>query len=138
MIKPVYKIETKEINGKKYLIGYQLVGETDKPHLAPAREDKDATENIFIGDLPRELFDDYFQVLYCFDNSGDIVKNPLPAPEKALLERELKSLNDFLDSTDWYVVRLIERGIPIPEEVSKSRSCAINRINEIKVLLEQL
>ncbi|WP_304225409.1 hypothetical protein [Gracilinema caldarium] len=131
MIKPIYKIETKEINRKKYLIGYQLVGETDESRPAPSEE------NLFVGDLPRELFDDYFQPMYCF-NEGAIVKTPLPVPEEALLEKELRSLNEYLNSTDWYIVRFIERGIAVPMEVSESRSCAINRINEIKVLLERL
>ncbi|WP_304223135.1 hypothetical protein [Gracilinema caldarium] len=132
MRKPVYKIDTKEINGKKYLIGYQLVGEADEP------KSEIAGENLFGGELPRELFDNYLQPMHCFDDFGAIVKNPLPAPEKVLLERELKSLNDFLNSTDWYIIRLIERGGPVPEEVSKNRSRAINRINEIKALLEKL
>lgn len=128
MMKPVYKIETKEIHGRKYIIGYQLIGETDESMPVPSGQ------NLFVGELPRELFDDYFQPMYCF-NKGAIVKTPLPAPEKALLEKELRSLNEYLNSTDWYIVRFIERGIAVPAEVSESRSRAINRINEIKAIL---
>lgn len=130
-MKPVYKIETKEFNSRKYLIGYQLAGETDETRPA-------LTEDLFFGDLPRELFDEYFQPLYCFDDLGAIIKNPLPAPEKALLEKELKFLNEYLSSTDWYIVRFIERGVAVPKEVSENRSRAINRINEIKASLEKL
>lgn len=41
----------------------------------------------------------------------------------------------YLDSTDWYVTRLIERNIPIPQEVSVARLAAIDKINELKLQL---
>jgi hypothetical protein len=34
----------------------------------------------------------------------------------------------YLTSTDWYVTRWLERGIPIPEEISQKREDARNRI----------
>jgi len=34
----------------------------------------------------------------------------------------------YLTSTDWYVTRWLEKGVPIPEEVSQKREEARNRI----------
>lgn len=41
----------------------------------------------------------------------------------------------YLDSTDWYVTRLMERNTPIPQEISIARLAAVNRINELRQLL---
>jgi len=52
------------------------------------------------------------------------------------LQIELKEqqtiLQVYLDSTDWYVTRLIERNIDIPDDVKAKRFESINKINEIK------
>lgn len=34
----------------------------------------------------------------------------------------------YLDSTDWYVTRWLEKGVPIPDEISQKREEARNRI----------
>lgn len=34
----------------------------------------------------------------------------------------------YLTSTDWYVTRWLEKGVPIPEEISQKREDARNRI----------
>lgn len=47
-------------------------------------------------------------------------------------EMEIKKLNRYLDSTDWYVTRMIERTIDIPDDVKVKRLEAVNRINEIR------
>lgn len=50
------------------------------------------------------------------------------------LKEEQTILQVYLDSTDWYVTRLIERNINIPDDVKAKRLESINRINEIKEL----
>lgn len=34
----------------------------------------------------------------------------------------------YLASTDWYVTRWIERGIPIPQEIAEKRAKAVDSI----------
>jgi hypothetical protein len=34
----------------------------------------------------------------------------------------------YLASTDWYVTRWLEKGVPIPEDISQKREDARNRI----------
>lgn len=34
----------------------------------------------------------------------------------------------YLTSTDWYVTRWLEKGVPIPDEISQKREEARNRI----------
>jgi hypothetical protein len=53
------------------------------------------------------------------------------------LNQEKNLLQKYLDDTDWYVIRFMERQIAIPEEVASTRLTNINRINEIKVLLNE-
>jgi hypothetical protein len=131
MKKPVYTIQTKLINDKLYLCGYQFIGETDESQPAPSGSD------IFIGEMPRDLYDDNLQPLYVID-SGSLMKSPLPTPEKVVLRREVVKLNAFLADTDWYVVRSLDNGKPVPEDIANERERARTRIDEIKSLLNHL
>lgn len=54
---------------------------------------------------------------------------------KQELEAESKELQEYLDSTDWYVVRFSETGKVVPTEVTEKREQAKNRINEVRVFL---
>lgn len=47
--------------------------------------------------------------------------NPKPTPEQ-LAERARAEALRYLADTDWYVVRLTETGVAIPEEVSIKRA----------------
>ena len=47
--------------------------------------------------------------------------NPIPTPEQ-LAEQAKAEAKAYLASTDWYVVRLTETGVAIPEEVSIKRA----------------
>lgn len=129
--KPVYTIETNNINDKKYLCGYRFIGELDEGQPVPSGDD------IYIGELPRNLFDDNFQPLYYLE-SNSLIKSPLPTPEIVLLKQELKKLKAFLTETDWYVIRATDNGTPVPEEVVAQREQARIRINEIQQLLDRL
>jgi hypothetical protein len=45
-------------------------------------------------------------------------------------KQELKrQAHDELLPTDWYVVRFIERGIPIPEEITQQRQAILDKYN---------
>lgn len=48
------------------------------------------------------------------------------------LEAEIENLKKDLAETDWYVVRLVERGKPIPEEVLEERQGKRDKINELR------
>lgn len=129
--KPVYMIETKLINDKKYLCGYRFIGELDEGQPSLSGDD------IYLGELPRDLFDDNFQPLYYIE-SKSLIKSPLPTPEIVLLKQELKKLKVFLTETDWYVIRAADNGTPAPEEIAAQRERARTRINEIQQLLDRL
>jgi hypothetical protein len=47
--------------------------------------------------------------------------------------QERQSVQDearfYLDSTDWYVIRFIETGVPVPEEITEARAAARLLIN---------
>jgi len=51
---------------------------------------------------------------------------------QAGLKAEQDVLQSYLDSTDWYVTRYVERQIAIPDEIKAKRLEAIDRINIIK------
>lgn len=39
-------------------------------------------------------------------------------------ERRSRQARDYLEATDWYVIRMMDTGQPIPQEVSESRKRA--------------
>ena len=45
---------------------------------------------------------------------------------------ELKELETYLSSTDWYAVRFAETGKAIPEDVILARQSARDKISELK------
>ena len=47
--------------------------------------------------------------------------NPTPTPEQLAEQAKAEALR-YLADTDWYVVRLTETGVAIPEEVSIKRA----------------
>ena len=48
------------------------------------------------------------------------------------LDAEIENLKLDLATTDWYVVRFVETGKPIPEEVLAERQEKRDRINELQ------
>jgi len=48
------------------------------------------------------------------------------------LEAEITNLKKDLTATDWYVVRFVETGTPIPENVLAERQSKRERINELQ------
>jgi hypothetical protein len=58
----------------------------------------------------------------------------ITAEEAYRLDRvdELATLSEYLATTDWYVVRFVETGTTIPDEVGARRMAARERISEIR------
>lgn len=57
-----------------------------------------------------------------------------PPKEEEIAKSKLFELIHYLDSTDWYVIRFVEEGIPIPTEVKEKRHqsrCEISKLREI-------
>ena len=54
--------------------------------------------------------------------------------EEEIAKSKLFELIHYLNSTDWYVIRFAEEGIPIPTEVKEKRHqsrCEISKLREI-------
>lgn len=62
--------------------------------------------------------------------AGDMTQEEL---DKKWIDLEILGLKEYLSSTDWYVTRLMERSVPIPDEVKTKRLEAVNRISELKI-----
>ena len=57
-----------------------------------------------------------------------------PPKEEEIAKSKLFELIHYLNSTDWYVIRFAEEGIPIPTEVKEKRHqsrCEISKLREI-------
>lgn len=60
----------------------------------------------------------------------EIIKNP----SEDVIGQKIDKLKDYLDSTDWYVVRFAETGVEIPEEVKDKRAEARAEIDRLRAL----
>ena len=59
-----------------------------------------------------------------------------PPKEEEIAKSKLFELIHYLNSTDWYVIRFAEEGIPIPTEVKEKRHqsrCEISKLREIVI-----
>ena len=57
-----------------------------------------------------------------------------PPKEEEIAKSKLFELIHYLNSTDWYVIRFVEEGIPIPTEVKEKRHqsrCEISKLRKI-------
>ena len=68
------------------------------------------------------------------DNKGYPTLTDRPPPkEEEIAKSKLFELIHYLNSTDWYVIRFAEEGIPIPTEVKERRHqsrCEISKLRE--------
>ena len=56
---------------------------------------------------------------------GKIVKLPFPAPTAEQLQATTNATaRRYLTTTDWYVVRFAETGVPIPADIAEARKQA--------------
>lgn len=51
---------------------------------------------------------------------------------------EINSLKEYLNSTDYMIVKSYETGYSVPEEVLSERQSARVRINELEIMITQL
>lgn len=64
-------------------------------------------------------------------SKNDVTKRDTDAKAK----QTIAELQSYLDSTDWYVTRKMERSIDIPSDVATKRLSAIDQINQLKLTL---
>lgn len=44
--------------------------------------------------------------------------------EEFKAERKIRQAQEYLNKTDWYIIRLMDTGQPVPQEVIESRQAA--------------
>lgn len=68
------------------------------------------------------------------DGSITVQLEPLPPPPspEQLADAEIASLKAYLASTDWYIVRMMDTGEPVPDSVREERAKARARIDDLK------
>lgn len=54
------------------------------------------------------------------------------AVKRLCLRTEIHALQEELDSTDWYVIRKMENGTPIPDAVIAARQVARTKISHLR------
>ena len=80
----------------------------------------DARGNVIGGIvLPAEFEDEAEGILECQKLTNWLFW------EKRRELSEAEMAKAYLDSTDWYIVRFVERGIPVPEDISAKRAEAV-------------
>jgi hypothetical protein len=76
--------------------------------------------------------EEYAEIVACLSDHPDaLIPDPEPSPEEKAAARRSEA-QAYLDSTDWYVTRLVEREIPIPLDVKRNRANAVTILNELK------
>ena len=58
-------------------------------------------------------------------------------PEKPI-EEQIEELQQYLDDTDWYVVRFAETGVEVPVEVKEERQRTREKIDALRKLQKTL
>ena len=112
-----HRYVTHKRDGLHWIIGTRLVSEFGEPETPL--------------DIPKppkgvELFDDRHRPLYTLDADGKLMYRGRPQEEQDEDERkqERRDALAFLKSTDWYVIRNIEEGVEIPDDIRMKRRAA--------------
>lgn len=53
-------------------------------------------------------------------------------PQELINQQRITELQEYLNSTDWYIARYSETGVEIPEEVKAERQKAREEISELR------
>lgn len=59
-----------------------------------------------------------------------------PPSEKEKIEKEIRDLQSFLEETDWLVIREMDQGNPVPEEIKTKRAEARTAISSLREKLK--
>lgn len=114
-----YRYVTQKRNGEHWIVGIRLVAEHDSP-----RRPLDCTKPPRIN-----LFDGRQRPLYIFTPDGPEYRGrPQHEIDADLAEARAIEAREYLDSTDWYVIREVETGKPMPDDVRIKREEARNAI----------
>lgn len=87
----------------------------DKEHIELI-EKANSTNKIIVGDK---------------DGKPVLTDSPEPTDEQKA-EQRIRELENYLSSTDWYVIRFADEGTPIPQEVKEKRASARKELSAIK------
>ena len=78
--------------------------------------------NIVTNVIVLNSLEELFGAVECPEWVGIGMDINTPKPTD-LAQEEVNTLNrEYLESTDWYVVRFVETGVPIPQEVFNKRA----------------
>lgn len=58
-------------------------------------------------------------------------------PETLINKEKIDKLQEYLNSTDWYVTRFAETGVEIPEDVKEKRAEARKEIDRLRKLKDE-
>ena len=84
----------------------------DKQNIVYAFE-SDGSQDDYIGE----------HLIQISESEAMAIVNPPPTPEQ-LQAQTNEEHRAYLASTDWYVVRFAETGVPIPAEIAEARKLA--------------
>lgn len=98
----------------------------DKTYIEQSTQFKDVAEDLGL-DLETEE-----EIVYGYDGKQYIKGQEPTIPKEVINEQRIEELQEYLNSTDWYVARYSETGVEIPEEVKQKRQEARKEISALR------
>ncbi len=129
-MKPIYSVQIKKICGRQYLAGYTLSREVEDTTVVQI------SKNELSGPLPVNLVGEDGELLWVIKEDGTLQYDPAPIPPEIQMKKELSLYQDYLNQTDWYIIRKLDNGKEPPNEVIIQRERARKRISEIRTYLK--
>ena len=129
--------------GKRYSVGVAQVEYDGRIYVSPTAATYKEIGLSEVTIQPRP--DDNFYIVTGPDNTGSYNKTdrPLDDLKTQWVAKEKDTCNKLLSQTDWYIIRALEGGTLIPDDVSEFRkTCRIvcnaneNKINKVKTISE--
>ena len=77
------------------------------------------------------------KIIKADENGYPILVDPEPPSKKMLTQQQIFEQKNYLSSTDWYVLRFIETGKKIPNEIIQKRQQARDIISESRILITE-
>ena len=71
------------------------------------------------------------------ENGYPILSDPPPPSEEEVKRKRIEELEEYLSSTDWYVVRQFDDGKEMPTDIKTARESARQEISELREELEE-